>query len=693
VSPESRVLDTFLGRVATRLAIVRALEGMLVGVIAELLVVLVIDTSVAVEVAIVAFSAVVGGLLRAWLGEGLSPAWWRDRPALADRVERRAPACRNLVLTATEVRQGTSVSAGIGSEIERRAATAARAIDVATLFPLRRPLAWLAAGLAATVIMMTADTTGAGSVVTGARGAPGAAGIASVTVIVTPPAHVGTPVDTLGNPGRVEVMSGSRIRIVVQSAATAVRLERVAGTMDLERSPSGYTADLVASDDDFLALTSLDSTGAVGGTRLIGLTVIPDREPVVRITAPGRDLFFSAVPETLGVVAEADDDLALASMTLRYTWVSGSGERFTFTERELPLAVRRTDGRHWTARATWRLDTLALTPGDVIVYRAEATDGRPGAAPARSDSYVLEVVTPGATAAEGFVADDDRDRYAVSQQMVILRTERLIAARRGLADSAVVDSSRVIAAEQRRVRAEFVFMMGGELEDDEALSGTLMVDEHEEAEAESDLLAGRLQNRGRIEMQRAIRAMSRAATSLTSVALDVALTEERVALDNLMRAFSRSRILLRALSQRERLDLERRLSGSLAGAFSDSRRTAEAPTQARLRTLRALLAQVAGSTDLPRDSAMRDLSSAAVQLVRIDPADDSLRSIAASLEQVANGPGGTGQRSDVEDVALRLAAHTRALLPAATEAHPTTYTAPLRGALVDELRVRGRGGR
>jgi hypothetical protein len=90
---------------------------------------------------------------------------------------------------------------------------------------------------------------------------------------------------------------------------------------------------------------------------------------------------------------------------------------------------------------------------------------------------------------------------------------------------------------------------------------------------------------------------------------------------------------------------------------------------------------------------MRDLSSAAVELVRIDPADDSLRSIAASLERVANGPGGTGQRSEVEEVALRLGAHIRALLPDATGVHPATHIAPLRGALVDELSVRGRGSR
>ena len=64
-------------------------------------------------------------------------------------------------------------------------------------------------------------------------------------------------------------------------------------------------------------------------------------------------------------------------------------------------------------------------------------------------------------------------------------------------------------------------MMGGELEDIAAeASGTLELNEVAEAEAEGDLLAGRLQNQGRMDMMRAIRAMSRASAALTESSLD-----------------------------------------------------------------------------------------------------------------------------------------------------------------------------
>jgi hypothetical protein len=123
--------------------------------------------------------------------------------------------------------------------------------------------------------------------------------------------------------------------------------------------------------------------------------------------------------------------------------------------------------------------------------------------------------------------------------MVILKTERLIARRPSIPSDSVSDAARQLAAEQRQVRAEFVFMMGGEVEDLAGeTTGTLELNEVAEAEGETDLLAGRLQNRGRVDMMRAIRSMSRASSALTEASLDQALRDERAALDNLMRAFA-----------------------------------------------------------------------------------------------------------------------------------------------------------
>src|SRR6185295_3550524 len=136
------------------------------------------------------------------------------------------------------------------------------------------------------------------------------------------------------------------------------------------------------------------------------------------------------------------------------------------------------------------------------------------------------------------------------------------------------DASAELAAEQRKVRVEYVFMMGGELAD---VDPTDLTELNEEAEAagEDELLAGRMANRGRIALLRAIRSMSRAAAALTTAELAPALTHERAALTQLERAFSHTRIILRALTEHERLDFTRRLTGTLTDAARDTRPAVE----------------------------------------------------------------------------------------------------------------------
>ena len=85
------------------------------------------------------------------------------------------------------------------------------------------------------------------------------------------------------------------------------------------------------------------------------------------------------------------------------------------------------------------------------------------------------------------------------------------------------------------VRAEFVFMTGGEV-----------VDEVEEATASHELTEGRLENRGQSELVAAIREMSRAEARLNAADATAALVFERAALKALQRAFDRRRYLLRA---------------------------------------------------------------------------------------------------------------------------------------------------
>jgi hypothetical protein len=257
----------------------------------------------------------------------------------------------------------------------------------------------------------------------------------------------------------------------------------------------------------------------------------------------------------------------------------------------------------------------------------------------------------------------------------------------------MADASATLAAEQRQVRAEFVFMMGGELEDEAVeTAGTLEISEEAEAEAEGDLLAGRLQNQGRIDMMRAIRAMSRASAALTQMSLEQALRDERAALDNLMRAFSRTRFILRALTQRERIDLDRRLSGSLQLTAGLATAASAAQPPERVVALRRLLADVAALAHDPSRASSGRAVDGALALLRADPRSDTLRALANRVQEIAlqaTARQASIVRQGVDSLVREIALLAAAALPAAPSSPRSIDAGRLAGAWREAQR-RGR---
>lgn len=521
---------------------------------------------------------------------GAAVGWWRSaslRRGIAGIVDAAVPAAQNLLVTAAELSASddpttdnrTRTTPAIRALIQQRADALAMSIDCAALFPWRPAGVRLAAGIAAwSVAAMLALGVPAGARTvpfsTVLATATGRVDIQRVTVRVTLPRYAqgrtasniaADASTTLRDPARIEALAGSTIAFTVDASADTLLVVTRQSTQSLVRSANGtFMWSLPATADGFVSLEPHGAHGETGARRLIGMTVRTDEAPRVRIVAPARDLIVPDRNRTLDVRLEADDDLAVGSLRLHYTKVSGSGERFTFSEGDVPVSITRTAAAQWSARAALALAPLLAEPGDLVVYRAIATDSRPGSPAVESDAFIAELAAPGGMAALGFSLDPDEDRYAVSQQMVILKTERLLARRATMPASVLADSAAQIAGEQRRVRAEFVFMMGGEFAQEATGElGSTDLDETQEAESEGDLAAGRMGNRGRVALLSAVRAMSRAAVSLTVADVAAALPLEKTALTQLQEAFARSRFLMRALSQREQLDMSRRLTGRL----------------------------------------------------------------------------------------------------------------------------------
>ncbi|MEA3246031.1 MAG: DUF4175 family protein, partial [Gemmatimonadota bacterium] len=554
-------VGTFVGRAARRLTVRAALEGSISGVIAA--------TALALAgwpARDAIFTPLAAGIVALVLGAATRLVLARPtRAAAARAIERAAPASRNVILTAFELDAGAAGAASISGvraaegrgavasyvcqAVRARAADVLAGLDPARLFPARGRTVLALAALAAWLLAVSRAT---GGDVTG-RTTAAAPMIDRVDVTVTPPSYTGRAASRVRNPDRVEVLAGSDVvlRLATNADSVAVtQADTAAPTVVTGDGRGAFSVRLRPRASGFVVLEPLRRAAAgdsgragpadvAGDRRLVVITVVPDAPPVPRIVAPGRDEVLPDGHGALDVAIEATDDIGLESLALRYTKASGTGERYTFVEGEVPLTVRRASATAWTARVHWPLDSLALQPGDIVVYRAVATDRRPGGAPVESDAFVAEIAAPGSVAAGGFALDPDEERSALSQQMIVLKAERLLAAQGRLGAAAAADSATSLSAEQRRVRAEFVFMMGGEVAD--ASADTSMTDLNEEAEAagESDLLAGREMNAGRVALRRATRAMSLAARDLDRVEVATALDHAREAVKRLEEAFAR----------------------------------------------------------------------------------------------------------------------------------------------------------
>ena len=508
--------------------------------------------------------------------------WTRHRAAQA--IERANPSSRNVVITAEELdRHPERARPSVRERVLGAAARISQSFRLADAVPLRNQ-ALLAAGtvvvvIAAAALMPARKVAGGSSSLPDGASAAATPGLL-ITAIVTPPSYLHEPVRTLEDPERIDAVAGSTLRLALRSRETWIaRLGRE--DLALQHDGGASVAVLAVAESGYLAFEPRDRSGD-GAQRLIPLTVTPDRVPTIKIDAPAKDLLLPDARSTIAISATATDDFALESLDLRYTRVSGSGEQFAFEEGSIPLEIVRADVRAWTARARLVLAAMQLEPGDSLIYRIVGKDRRPGSGGlASSDTYLIEIAGPGQVALEGFELPPDRERYALSQQMIVLKLERLRARERSIERPALEEEVAAIAAEQRAVRANFIFLTGGTVEDEE-----------EEAAHSHEVQEGRLENTARREIAGAIQHMGRVEQALAAVSTAAALPPARAAVQALQRAFGRNRYFLRTLPSRSRIDPARRLTGELAAAGDWRRELSPVQAEEPVAAARTLLARL-----------------------------------------------------------------------------------------------------
>jgi hypothetical protein len=574
--------------------------------------------------------------------------WWRTwtLARTARAAERRWPHFENLLVTAEEALDGRTIHPVLANDLYEQAAARLDSVDTsAWKNNVQRAAAAVAIVSVTGALLQRGAAESPDQAPTGVerRGATSTTDHPTLRATITPPAYSRRPATAIENPVDVEVFEGSRVQI------------------DVNGTPQ---ADFVATAPRVLLITIGDVE------RLVNVAVKPDAPPIVSIERPGRDLVFGAPSGKVAVTIKAHDDLRVAALTLRYTRIAGSGETFAFQEGEVPVHFAiQTDASVRQADGALVLDQLDLDVGDTLVYRAIARDDKPGRDPVASESFLIEIGKRGEAAAGGFAVPEDRDRQALSQQMLIMKTERLHADRARLSAEAALEQSRLLAVEQRMVRAEFLFMTGGEV-----------VDEVEEAEHSHEIAQGRFENQGQIELLNAIREMSRAEARLNGGDTVQALVFERAALQALQRAFDRRRYFLRTLPERARIDLTRRLSGDVTDARSATRAPAGRETDASAATIRHVVVDLANAR---RTRSGLDAQLAA-RIIALNPGSAELRHAAIRLS-TANGIDERLAAASSAQTHLLSALRAR-LAVAAAERIPRD---PLLGALADRLAARG----
>ena len=274
--------------------------------------------------------------------------------------------------------------------------------------------------------------------------------LAPLVARVIPPPYAGLAATTFDEPSTIEGLAGSRVEIEGRGAgegviATLGNTEIAADT----RGPRWQLSLTMPLAPGALRLRDRDFD------RLIVLDARPDSAPVVTLTTPARDTILRTPTGRIVVHGEARDALGLASTWLEYIISSGQGESFRF--RSGVLARRSHDGaRQSTIEAVVTIDSLRLTPGDVVHMRLVGRDRNPAqdAGTGASETRVVRIARTGeydSVAVEG-APPPEADTSAISQRMLILLTEALVRREPRLARDTVIRESRAIADDQTRLR-------------------------------------------------------------------------------------------------------------------------------------------------------------------------------------------------------------------------------------------------
>jgi hypothetical protein len=259
--------------------------------------------------------------------------------------------------------------------------------------------------------------------------------LGSIAVKLEAPAYARRSPIILENPSSVRGLIGSRITTRGRGAALGEdgSLSAALGDSIWKMSVLGDTWSVTTTMPAKASALRLTDRRH---DRLLVLEPVIDEPPEVKLRTPERDSTYAEAKGTLLLSAELRDDVGLARAHFELLHTTGGGEGFQTTRTIAGASLLRSRITA-TIRATVRLDTMGLGPGDVLNVRAIAWDENNVTGPGKgeSDTRTIRILDP--TVKDSVNVNPAvaaaLDTSILSQRMLIMRADSLAARKSSMA--------------------------------------------------------------------------------------------------------------------------------------------------------------------------------------------------------------------------------------------------------------------
>jgi hypothetical protein len=403
--------------------------------------------------------------------------------------------------------------------------------------------------------------------------------LAGWSVHIVPPAYAHARPTDLTDPSTIAALVGSTITLRGPGSP-----DGLSAPMPITAAANGWQAVFpMPRDPTVVRFTD----GAA--SRVVALVPRADEPPTVLLELPRADTTYRTPPKAIVLEARATDDIALADGWFECIVSTGETEGNFKSTTDTVAHVTFHGTRTGVMRATL---SLPLAAGMQLSIRAIARDGNDVTGPGvgTSDTRTLRIASPQEydSLAVAAAAPPELDKALMSQRMLVMKTEALVARRARMDHGHYVSESVRLGDTQAQLRQEVDDILNAAPASDSGGEGEPGERDDIDASKGGAGVATATHERGFFQV--AYQAMTDAARSLAVGLPDTALPPERTALAALDSARVMNRLYLRGTPPTIVVNTARvRLAGPAGGPTADTAAPAVRSASPRADSVRTIV--------------------------------------------------------------------------------------------------------